>query len=832
MFRKLSALALLATILSLFAVQTARADGIIVPEPPICPQPDGCPLPSPMVQLVIRYHHVDITIDDQVTTTRVDQVFYNPNDWAVEGTYIFPLPQGAAVTSFLLWVDGEPVEGKVLDAEQARRTYREIVSSLQDPALLEYAGHGAVQASIFPIPPGGERRIEIEYTQALAAEGGLLRYVYPLSTEKFSAQPLEQVSVNARITSISPIRTVYSPSHPVAVYREDEFHATASFEASDVLPDSDFALYVSLGETKAFHLLSYRDSTDAQEPDGYFLALMAPEPESGARVVPKDVILVLDHSGSMEGEKFLQAQASVRYILEHLNPEDRFNLIGFSSETEVYANQLVPASQANDAVRWIDRLSAAGGTDIHRALLEAAAIAASERPTYLVFLTDGLPTVGVVESAQILNDFDKYSPASVRLFAFGVGYDVDTFLLDTLAQEHHGASYYVQPGERLDEALSTFYAKISTPVLIDLSLDFRGLSVHDIYPSPLPDLFSGSQIVILGRYRLGGSTDVRLSGTVDDQEQTFLFTDQVFSQQSAAGDPLAMTLPRLWATRKIGYLLNQVRLNGVNEELIDQIVHLSIRYGIITPYTSYLVTEEMPLGAEGRQDIVEDAIQAFSAPQPAAGESAVRKAADQGMMVEAEVVTEILPAGQYESDRQVRSAAGRTFLLKDGVWMDTAYDPAAETVRVAFLSEDYFKLLEQRPSLSGAFALGPRVVVVSAGTAIEVVALDAQPDPINLAPDVEPDPVKRLPEEHPEESIESTSSQDEQAWFQPCSAGLLPLGVILLTALCSTALSSTATSSTTLGTRVTKRYGSANGIRDKAGLNHPVAASTQQASRW
>ncbi|MBP1703619.1 MAG: hypothetical protein H6Q38_2726, partial [Chloroflexi bacterium] len=352
----------------------ALADGIIIPEPPPCmdcpppPCPEfvPCPPPNPMVQLVIRYHQVDVIIEDQIAVTHVDQVFYNPNDWAVEGTYLFPLPADAAVTSFTLWVDGEPVEGQILDAEQARQTYQQIVSSLRDPALLEYAGRGAVQAHIFPIPPQGERRIELEYTQALAAENGLVRYVYPLSTEKYSAWPLESVSIDVDVRSSQPIRAVYSPSHTVAISRENPNHVRAGYEAKDVLPDSDFALYYSTGENEAFHLLSYRQPDD-DEPDGFFLLLLAPSPEVSTEALPKDILLVLDRSGSMEGEKFRQAQDALIYVLEHLNPEDRFNIIVFSTGLDTYASSPRPTEEAGQAVEWVNRLSPAGSTDINRA---------------------------------------------------------------------------------------------------------------------------------------------------------------------------------------------------------------------------------------------------------------------------------------------------------------------------------------------------------------------------------------------------------------------------------------------------------------------------------
>jgi Ca-activated chloride channel homolog len=231
--------------------------------------------------------------------------------------------------------------------------------------------------------------------------------------------------------------------------------------------------------------------------------LLAPRPDAEQEAVPKDVILVLDRSGSMEGEKFQQARQALGYILKQLNPEDRFNVIAFSTGLESYADLLRPASEASEATAWVDRLSAQGSTDINRALLEAAAIVAAERPAYLIFLTDGLPTEGVVDSQQILDNLADSAPDNLRLFAFGVGYDVDTFLLDSLAQAHHGSSTYVAPGERLDEVLSAFYARVSSPVMTDLELDW-GWQAYDMYPSPLPDLFAGSQIVVVGRYSQPG----------------------------------------------------------------------------------------------------------------------------------------------------------------------------------------------------------------------------------------------------------------------------------------------------------------------------------------
>jgi Ca-activated chloride channel family protein len=785
-------LSLIFVLLAALAPIPARADGIIIPRPPICDPcppppchgPGPCPTPSPMTQLDIRYHQVQVTIQDQLAVTHVDQVFYNPNDWAVEGTYLFPLPVDAAVSSFTLWMDGEPVQGQVLDAEQARQQYQEIVSQLRDPALLEYAGRGAVQAHIFPIPPRGERRIELEYNQALTAENGLVRYIYPLNTEKFSRQPLEKVSINVDIRSATPIRAVYSPSHAIAVDRQDDQHVTAGYEAQDVLPDSDFALYYSLGETQALHLLSYRDSGDAQDSDGFFMLLLAPQPDVSPTTIPKDLILVLDHSGSMDGEKFSQAQEALRYILRNLNPEDRFNVIAFSTGLETYASRLSPASQAADAIRWVDGLSALGSTDINRALLEAAYLADSERPTYLIFLTDGLPTEGVVDSQQILDNFQGAAPGNLRLFAFGVGYDVDTFLLDSLSQAHHGSSTYVLPGQRLDEILSAFYARISTPLLTDLQLDFGGMATYDLYPSPLPDLFRGSQIVLVGRYRQGGRATLRLSGTVNGQPQRFEFPDQRFAASledlSAGERDVLASLPRLWATRKIGYLLNQVRLQGADQEIIDQIVKLSIRYGIVTPYTSYLVTEPLLLGAAEQDRIANEAFSQMQsmATAPASGQAAVEKAVDQGSLAGAQAPAAV----EASAANQVRIVGAQTFVLQDGTWVDTSYDPqtmqagTGRLVKVAFLSDDYFALLQARPGLADAFALGPQVIALSDGVAYQVVDDGQSVLPLQIPATPTPQVVPTSPPSGQSTPIVGSSPADPQ---KPnglyCLGGLLPL---------------------------------------------------------
>ena len=717
------ALVLLA--LLIVPVAPALADGIIIPDPP----PDVPIVDVPY--LTIKYHRVTVTIEDQVATTHVDQVFVNEGRYEVEGTYLFPLPEEAAISEFTMWVDGQKLEGQVLKRDEARRIYEDIVRRRRDPALLEYVGRDAFQASIYPIPTGGERRIELEYSQVLPMDNGLVEYSYPLNTEKFSPRPLEEVTINVTVRSNEPLKAIYSPSHDVDVVRQDDHNAQVGYEEYDVKPDRDFVLYYTVSaENVGLNLLSYKPDGGSE---GFFLLLAAPKVEVDTRqVIAKNVILILDVSGSMRGEKIEQAKEALNFVLDNLNAQDRFNIIAFSTSTRAYARNLVSADERGEARSFVDRLQASGSTDINRALLEALSMVDKERPTILVFLTDGLPTVGEVDVDRIIANVGDAAPKNARIFPFGVGYDVNTTLLDTIAQNHRGASGYVRPEEAIDEKVSAFYAKVSTPLLSDLEIDFGRVEVDDIYPFPLPDLFAGTQLVVVGRYRDGGDTALTLRGEVNGEPQTFRYDEVTFHRQG--GEEF---IARLWATRKIGYLLQQIRLHGEEKELVDEIVDLSIRYGIITPYTSFLVEEtEMALHEEGRSEIA-DNLQATAVPAPASGQQAVERSAGEKALSGANAPaapTMVAGVGGAETDQYgnvvspVKYVGDKTFVLTNGVWTDTTFDSdKIQAVPVSFGSDDYFALVTARPEWGRYFALGDHVIVVLEGKAYEVRQGEAPP---------------------------------------------------------------------------------------------------------
>jgi Ca-activated chloride channel family protein len=707
----------------------------------------------------LKSHRVNVTIDNQIAVTRIEQVFVNGGAGLAEGVYLFPLPAGAAVSDLTLTIDGQIFKPQLLSAQEAQQIYTNIVRQRRDPVLLQYVGRDAIQANIFPIPAGAERKIEITYSNIVTGDSGLYRYVYPLKTDYVSGLPVLQTSVSVTVTSKDPISTFYSPNPFVATTRLDARTIKAGFEGANYLATDDFALYFGVANKDiTANLLTYR--AGANEDGFYMLMLAPPTTVDNTRIIPKDVFLVLDQSGSMQGEKWKQTQAAARFVLSRLNPQDRFNVIVFSTGYRIYANGMQPVSEAQNAVRWIDGLEALGGTDINLALTTAAQLADPERQTTLLFMTDGLPSEGVTDPKSILANVDANRKPNLRLFAFGVGNDVDTFLLDSLSSRYGGTSVYVRPLENIEEKVSTLYNKVTSPVLTNIKLDFGSIMTDDSYPAaPLPDLFAGQQLIVVGRYRAGGPTTITLTGSLNGTPQTLIYEGLSFAN-NAGGQAF---IPRLWATRKIGALTNQIRLNGARQELVDGIVQLSIRYGIITPYTSFLIQENdmiprdqqprtpMPVlmqataaaarvgSAGGQADANKNAVPGSS---PSSGGVAVEAASTanafqgSGSGVLAPTLTAAptqvganpVSAPVFEPEKgtgranePVKQVNDRAFVLRGGVWIDTRY--TSDTMRlvpVTFLSDDYFKLLEAHPELKDYLAIGDHLIVVVDDVAYEI----------------------------------------------------------------------------------------------------------------
>ena len=676
---------LLASFLLLCSFGSAYADGFIIPEP--------------WVELSIKYHRVEVEIRNQVTTTFVDQVFLNKAEWDVEGTYLFPIPEGASVSAFSMYVDGEPLVAEVLEADEARRIYTEIVRQRIDPALLEYAGRGAYRARIFPILGKGEKRVQMTYDEILKYENGVCRYVYPLNTEKFSADPLEDVSVGVSLHSDRPIKSIYSPSHDVSVRKIDDYTAEVIYADENVTPSTDFVLYYTLSEDDVgLNLLTYRE---ADGEDGFYLLLASPKVEIDPdQVILKRLIFALDTSGSMRGEKIEQAKDALRFVLNNLGEEDLFNIVDYNNLASTFRETPVEASAENVAagIGYVDDLLIGGGTNINDALLTSLNFTeADDRANTILFLTDGRPTLGVKEDVEILQNAGDANPGGTRIFAFGVGEEINTHLLDRLSGGNHGTSIYVLPEEDIEVAVSSFYTKISQPVLSNLSVTFDGTRIQDVYPPDLPDLFHGSQIVQLGR--LGGNGDILVTLSGESRDGRHEFVGEFPAPE--VGGPNEF-LPRLWATRKIGFLLDQIRLYGEEQELTDEIIALSKEYGIITPYTSFLIVEDEP--------------------PPVVFEPGFREESGMDALDAARETKSYAGAGNTTAvqGEGVKYVGNKAFFLREEFWRDSQYDEEMHTVDYRYGGDRYFDLLVSHPDLGRYLAIGTNVIVVFEGTAYRI----------------------------------------------------------------------------------------------------------------
>jgi Ca-activated chloride channel family protein len=457
-------------------------------------------------------------------------------------------------------------------------------------------GRGLYRTSVFPIPPGADRKVTMRYTQLCKRDRDVVEFAYPLSTQKFTAKPIQRLIVQLSIRNKEAIKSVYCPSDDATIRRLGDHEVEVRLDRYDIVPSNDFRLITTLAEGAfSASLVSYRPT---ESEDGYFLVLASPEVKpADTRPRPKTVIFVLDRSGSMAGKKIEQARRALKSMLNNLREEDLFNIVVYDDRVESFRPELqrFQSRTREDAERFVDNIREGGSTNIDSALKTALAMLQdSSRPSYVLFLTDGLPTAGEVNEMKIAENCRRANDRRARLFCFGVGYDVNARLLDRLSGGNSGTSEYVKPDEDIETHVGRFYSKMTSPVLTDLRLDLAGIDINRTYPRDLPDLFDGGQIIVAGRYRQSGSTTIRITGKVGDERRQFEFpADLARPYQGSSHD----FVERLWAVRRVGDLIDQIDMNGQNRELVDELVSLSMKYGLLTPYTSFLADERVPLHA-------------------------------------------------------------------------------------------------------------------------------------------------------------------------------------------------------------------------------------------
>lgn len=597
--------------------------------------------PISRASVTIESVNARIEIMEQAATTVLQIELANPSPTQQEAELLVPVPDDAVIKGFDFQGAGKEPSARLLPAGEARATYDAIVAKLRDPALLEFAGGQLVRSSVFPVPAGGKQTVRLTYEHLLPASGNRLDLCLPRSESLDYRVPW---NIRVHIRSKTPVATVYSPSHALTTTRASDHDLTVNTTGTEATRPGSFLLSV-LRQQDAV-TATFFACPDETGTGGYFLLLAGIPPASkdapAQEVIKREVTLVLDCSGSMDGEKFEQAKTAARQVLGSLRPGERFNLIPYSDTINTFAAQPVEVTDESvqKARSYLSGLRSGGGTNIHGALNEALQQPTTEGTLPVVlFLTDGLPTVGQCGEKEIRDLAAKANPHQRRIFSFGVGFDVNTPLLEALADDSRGSPTFVLPKEDVEVKVGAVFRKLNGPVLADPALKLNSdssttiLNVMDVLPARLPDLFDNDQLVVLGRYSYNipfmhskspSELEFELTGRSGTRQRTFRFA---FSPQTATTRNAFVS--RLWASRRIGALVDEVRrmdtagsapspaalassarshhavssmsmvspaastapANPRLKELTDEILRLSLEFGILTEYTSFLANE-------------------------------------------------------------------------------------------------------------------------------------------------------------------------------------------------------------------------------------------------
>ena len=709
----------------------------------IMPPPDDPVLPRPAQQLVrLQSLTVTVEVNEGMAVTHLREILRNDGKGIAEARFVLPLPPRAVVHDASLRIDGVLVEAEILPAGEARKIYEDIVRRMIDPALIEYLDDGLLTTQVFPIPPGGTRELTLSLSVALPEDFGTWSYRLPLKALCGGHLAPEQLVVEGLVRSQYALQSPYSPTHTLDVSVDDDGRrASFSLESQGELAARDILIQLpSTREQMGVWLASSRPAGE----DGFLIARIQPGEDQleAANAAAKRIVFVIDSSGSMEGEKLLQAKAAVRYCLEHLGSEDSFGVLAYASSVR-WMSDGVEAANSNAvaaALAELERLSARGGTNIEGALTAALEElgSSSAEPSYVLFLSDGKPTVGDTGIDGLLELAETHNNANARLFTFGVGYDVNTRLLDGLASGSRALVRYVVPGEDLEESVSNLYSQIAEPLWTDLALQLEGARLYDMSPSDLGDLHRGATITVLARYRNSGRSQLVLTGRQGRSNRSHR-QEVELANRSTMHD----YIPRLWASRRVALLQRQLRAEGYSQELVDEIVDLGLRYGIVTEYTSFLIQEpnaqvaqaqregrgmaRMPIAAQEEMDArIQDS-------SGTTGKDAVARAKREWEMSAANSAPAANAPAMLGSDDDwsapgeagvagARMQLDRWIFRADeaGRWIDHRAEGAPPRLKIKAYSEAWFELADMRPELRSVMGLGSTIRIVVGSDILEI----------------------------------------------------------------------------------------------------------------
>ncbi len=526
----------------------------------------------------------EVQIFDQIALTTVIHEFINTVDAdSVDVTYMFPLPESASVTGISTWRDSAFVEFElaVADTGGGNQTFPggDVNRALRDYLL--------PNPFIVPMTLTTDTfRVQLSYAELLPFDFGAIRYVFPLNSQTFSVGNLDAFAFLVTLSTQRTIKDIQTPNYAAGIDQTGPFSAIVGFDAANFVPSDDFIIDYQLSQEEVgLFTLTYFDPADTTESAGFFVSLLEPGEVQPGEVLNKHFTFVLDRSGSMSGGKIVQAKAAARFSIEHLNSNDFFNIVDFSSSVAQFRNEAVLATEANvsSGVAYIESINAGGGTNINEALLRALLQTIANEVNQVIFLTDGQATSGVTNTDDILGNVLEANQNDASIFVFGVGNGVEKNLLQALADQNHGVATFIPENESIDDVIVNFFARISNPVLVDVSLDFGTIDVFDVFPVDLPDMFAGFQQVITGRYASFGSADITLNGSVANADTAIVYPNIPFPDSSSDN----IFIPKIWAKKKIEHLFARWLTEGEPDSLKQEIIAISLKYGVLSPFTRF-----------------------------------------------------------------------------------------------------------------------------------------------------------------------------------------------------------------------------------------------------
>ncbi len=538
--------------------------------------------------LEIKEHDVDVTINNGVAVTRVTQVFENTENRQVEALYTFPVPRGASVSNFSMWINGKEMVGEVLEKQRARQIYDSYKQRRKDPGLLEQVDYKRFEMRIFPIAAGAEQKVQIAYYQELAVDHDEALYVYPLATVTrgdADARTTGRFAINFQVKSEVPVTGLESPSHPgeFVPARHTETYQQASLETDGGSLARDVVLRYRLSRPKTgFDLITSRQKGE----DGYFLLTLTAGEELAALDSGMDYVFVLDISGSMATDgKLIVSKSAVQAFIDELAPEDRFEVMTFNVQPQTLFGELRPAADQSrgPASAFLDTRQARGGTVLAPAMNTAYRYADPDRTLNVVVLSDGMTEQ---RERRELMDLIDGRPRNARVFCIGIGNEVNRPLLEQMADDSGGLAAFISRGDDFTRAAKAFRRKLMRPVAADIRLEIDGAGVRELEPALVPNLYYGAPVRIYGRYSGSGEARVRMKANVQgvalERETTLLFPE------TDGGNP---EIERMWAWKRIDGLLKQADRSGDRRPVLEEVVRLGEDFSIVTEYTSFLVLE-------------------------------------------------------------------------------------------------------------------------------------------------------------------------------------------------------------------------------------------------